>query len=228
MEILFQSSDVIAINKPAGLLVHGASYMKTQEPTVVDWIIENFPQAKTVGDDPAHRPGIVHRLDKETSGVLLITLTQEYFEYLKSLFQKHEIKKTYYAICAGIPKQKRGTIDIAIGIKSGTTKRTVFSNKMAKPAVTEYSVEKTWELNGETLSLVRITPHTGRTHQIRVHMNYIGCPVIGDELYGGKTNAKRAPRHMLHCFSMEFLHTNGGRVYIEASLPDDFKSMVRG
>ncbi len=227
MQILFQSSDVLAINKPAGLLVHSASYMKTQEPTVVAWLVENFPHVKQVGDDPMHRPGIVHRLDKETSGVLCIALTQTYFEYLKKLFQTHAIKKTYYAICAGTPKQKQGTIDIAIGIKSGTTKRTVFSNKMAKPAVTEYSVEKTWEKNGEVFSLVRITPHTGRTHQIRVHMNYIGCPVIGDELYGGKANAKRASRHMLHCFSMEFVHTDGKHIYIEAPLPGDFKLMVK-
>ncbi|MFA7202018.1 MAG: RluA family pseudouridine synthase [Candidatus Paceibacterota bacterium] len=226
MEIIFQSSDCIAINKPAGLLVHSASYMSTQEATVVEWLVEKFPHIKQVGDDPVHRPGIVHRLDKETSGVLCIALTQRYFEYLKELFQTHKVTKTYYAICAGVPKSRQGTIDIAIGIKSGTTKRTVFSNKMAKSAVTEYNVEKTWEINGEMLSLLRITPRTGRTHQIRVHMNYIGCPVIGDALYGGKTNAKRASRHMLHCFSMEFIQTDEKRVYIEAPMPDDFKALL--
>ncbi|MCL5011802.1 MAG: RluA family pseudouridine synthase [Patescibacteria group bacterium] len=226
MQILFQSSDFIAINKPAGVLVHGASYMQTTQPTVVDWVLKKFPQIQVVGDDPTHRPGVVHRLDKDTSGVLLIALTQKYFEYVKSLFQKHEIKKIYYAICAGIPKQKRGVIDIAIGIKSGTTKRTVFSNKMAKPAITEYEVEKTWTVAGETYSFIRVSPKTGRTHQIRVHLNYLGCPVIGDELYGGKRNAQRASRHMLHCFSMEFNESGGKRIYIEAPLPDDFKSML--
>ena len=200
--------------------------MKADESTVVDWARKKFPKIKTVGDDPVHRPGIVHRLDKDTSGVLLIALTQEYFDYLKGLFQKHKIKKTYYAICSGIPKQKKGIIDIAIGIKSGTTKRTVFSNKMAKPALTEYEVEKTWNAAGETYSLVRVFPKTGRTHQIRVHMNYIGCPVIGDELYGGKRNALRAPRHMLHCFCMEFADVGGKQVRVEAPLPDDFLNIL--
>lgn len=227
MQILFRSSGFVAINKPTGVLVHGAAYMKTAETTVVDWVLETFPQVNTVGDDPVHRPGIVHRLDKETSGALLIALTQEYFEYLKTLFQKHEIKKTYYAICAGAPKQRKGIIDIAIGIKSGTTKRTVFSNKMAKPAITEYEVEKTWSVAGETYSLIRVSPKTGRTHQIRVHLNYIGCPIIGDELYGGRRNAQRAPRHMLHCFSMEFVGLHGKLVHIEAPFPDDFMNMLR-
>ncbi len=226
MEIIFQSSDYIAINKPAGVLVHSAEYMKKKEPTVVEWVIKNFPRVKTVGDDPSNRPGIVHRLDKDTSGVLLIALTQEYFDYLKSLFQKHEIKKTYYAICAGEPKEKKGIIDIAIGIKSGTTKRTVFSNKMAKPAITEYEVEKVWNKNEETYSLVSVKPRTGRTHQIRVHMNYIGCPVIGDELYGGKTNAARASRQMLHCLAMEFKDMRGKEIRIEAPLPNDFRSAI--
>lgn len=226
MKILFQSPDFIAINKPAGVLVHGASHMKTDEPTVTGWILKNFPSAKVVGDDPMYRPGIVHRLDKETSGVLLITLTQTYFEYIKNLFQKHEIKKTYYAICAGVPKNKKGIIDIAIGIKSGTTKRTVFSGKMAKPAITEYEVEKEWGEGGERRCLMRVMPHTGRTHQIRVHLNYIGCPVIGDELYGGTKNKKRAPRHMLHCFSMEFYDMNKKPLHITAPLPDDFETCI--
>ena len=228
MRILFQSQDFIAINKPAGVLVHSAEYMKKDGSTVVDWLIQRFPKIKKAGDDPAHRPGIVHRLDKDTSGVLLIARTQTYFEYLKSLFQKHEIKKNYYAICFGEPKQKKGTIDIAIGIKPGTTKRTVFSNKMAKPAITDYEVEKTWKVDDDTYSLVKIMPRTGRTHQIRVHMNYIGCPVIGDGLYGGKKNATRAPRQMLHCFSMEFKDAKGKRIKIEAPLPADFKLAMRG
>lgn len=226
MQILFQSSDYIAINKPAGIVVHGAAHMQSHESTVVDWLIERFPQAKQVGDDPQYRPGIVHRLDRDTSGVLLIALTQEYFEYFKSLFQKHEIKKTYYAICAGEPKEEKGVIDIAIGIKSGTTKRTVFSNKMAKPAITEYNVEKTWEKEGHKYSLIKVFPRTGRTHQIRVHMHYIGCPIIGDALYGGKTNARRAPRQMLHCFALEFLDTQKNKVVIQAELPQDFQSMI--
>ncbi len=93
MEILFQSSDYIAINKSAGVLVHETSHMKTQGNTVVAWLVQKFPHVKTVGDDPTYRPGIVHRLDKDTSGVLLIARTQKYFQYLKSLFQTTKSKK---------------------------------------------------------------------------------------------------------------------------------------
>lgn len=209
------------------MLVHFGPHMKeTGGPAVTQWLSKAFPQTAIVGDDPSYRPGIVHRLDRETSGVLLIALKQPYFLYLKSLFQTHAITKTYYALVAGKPVYKKGIIDRPIGIKSGTTKRTIHSTKMAKEAITEYECENTFTKDGFEYSLIRVVPKTGRTHQIRVHLASLGCPVLGDKLYGGRSNASRASRHMLHCFSMEFDVKKGEKIKIEAPFPDDFKTFL--
>lgn len=225
-EIIYSDQSLAVINKPARLLVHSSSYQKTKEPTLVDWLLGKFPKIKKVGDETEYRPGIVHRLDKETSGIMLVPLTQENFSYLKKLFQEKKVKKTYLAIVRGWFKEPKGIIEKSIGIKSGTTKRTVYSSKMAKEAITEYELVKNFENNGEKLALVKIFPQTGRTHQIRVHMAYIGHPVIGDVLYGGKTNAKLAPRQMLHCLSLEFSKESGQKVRYEAEPPEDFKKIA--
>lgn len=235
-KVIFEDKNFLAIDKPAGLLVHGTASFKGQmagsERTLVDWLLEKYPEIKDVGDDPKVRPGIVHRLDRETSGVMLVARNQGYFEYLKSLFQKHEIQKTYLALVYGKPKEARGTIDKPLSLKSGTTKRTVHSGKMTKNAVTEYKVLKI----GEGSSLLEVYPRTGRTHQIRVHLASIGCPVVGDALYGktrtakhkvqrGRNNPQSAisvkPRLMLHALALEFAAAEGKRIRIEAQQPPD-------
>ena len=251
--IIYEDKNFLAINKPAGLLVHKvikseakskrlekksrASGSYAEEPTLVDWILSRYLEIKNVGDDPVLRPGIVHRLDKETSGVMLIPKNQEYFEYLKSLFKTHAIKKTYLAIVSGIPKESRGIIDAPIGIKNGTLKRSVRSQRMAKEAVTEYKVLKTMQMPaaGGTIvsfSLLEVSPKTGRTHQIRVHLASIGHPVVGDLLYGPKKQPEwarppklsdgkfgRTSRLMLHAQSLEFIPRPGDSIKIEAESP---------
>ncbi len=161
-QIIYENKDFLAVNKPAGLIVHGVrigyrpspignregdgrcpipdARLAMPEFTLVDWLLLRYPEIATVGDEPTLRPGIVHRLDKDTSGVMLVARNQKTFEYLKSLFQKHEIKKTYLAVVLGELKQKEGTIDAPIGILTGSTKRSVHSKKMMKEAVTEYKV----------------------------------------------------------------------------------------
>jgi 23S rRNA pseudouridine1911/1915/1917 synthase len=224
-EVIYENENFLAVNKPAGLLVHAAvrrhgnKETKMDEPTLVGWLLKKYPQVKNVGDDPALRPGIVHRLDKDTSGVMLVAKTQAYFEYLKSLFQKHEVQKTYYAVVYGVPKNKTGTIDAPIGIKNGTLKRSVRSKKMVKEAVTEYKVLKTW---GADASLLEVHPLTGRTHQIRVHLASIGHPIVGDKLYAGKRLAF-ASRLMLHAAEVEFAPRPGTHLRIEAALPRAFR-----
>ncbi len=222
IEILYEDHNVIAINKPAGLLVHGHS--KTEEETVVTWIKNHYPSVQTVGDDPENRPGIVHRLDKETSGVLLIAKTQEYFLYLKSLFQNHEIKKTYQAFAWGAFQKREGMIDQPIGIVSGSIRRSVRSQKMAKSAVTEYHVKKEFNVTDKVvISSLEVMPKTGRTHQIRVHLSSIGHPIVGDTLYRGVRKEMPKTRLMLHAFSLEFALTPGHRMRIEAPPPPDFQ-----
>lgn len=238
IKILFNKEGVIAIHKPAGILVHVFAHQKNEKGlTVVQWALKKFPEIKKVGDDTQFRPGIVHRLDRETSGVLLLARTQKAFAYLKSLFQKQEIQKTYYAIVQGVPKEKKGVIVYPIGIKRGTTKRTIHPQatgsgngekilKGQKEAITEYEIVKTFEKNREKFSLVKIRPKTGRTHQIRIHMNAIHTPVVGDKLYGGKNNSLLAQRHMLHCASLEFKLPSGTKVLMEDPLPVEFENFL--
>jgi 23S rRNA pseudouridine1911/1915/1917 synthase len=228
IDVIYKDADFVAVNKPAGLLMHKTPQQKSDLPdeTLAAWLVKHYPAVKSVGDDPAWRPGIVHRLDKETSGVVVVPLTQAYFSYMKGLFQDHGVHKTYYAIVAGTPKNASGTIDKPIGIKAGTTKRSVHGTKMVKEAVTEYRTLASFEKEGEQYSLLEVRPLTGRTHQIRVHCAFLGHPVVGDKLYGGKRNAHKAPRHMLHCFSMEFAARPGERVALEAPLPEDFLAFM--
>ncbi len=225
-EIIFENEEFLVVNKPAGLMVHGVRVSakrriderKTAEPTLVDWLVANRPEVRTVGDDPALRPGIVHRLDKATSGVMVVAKTQAAFEYLKRSFQEHRMKKTYFALVVGTPERPRGTIDAPIGMKNGSLKRSIHSSKMAKSAITEYAVVKK---EGQ-FSLLEIHPRTGRTHQIRVHLASIGHPIVGDVLYGKKAQPAFARRLMLHAASLEFSNNAGAHFVFEAPLPPDF------
>ncbi len=200
---------------------------------MVDWLLRYYPAVRKVGDDPS-RPGIVHRLDRETSGVLVAAKTQAFFEYLKRLFQAHSVEKTYLALAYGEVK-KSGVVDRPIGLRAGTVKRSVSARrmKMVKEAVTEYQPLKVFLGKGndgkpEIFTFVRLTPRTGRTHQLRVHMASIGHPVAGDALYGRKGNPLGLPRHFLHAESISFSLPGGRRVRFDAELPDDLKHVIDG
>ena len=267
-KVIYEDENFTVINKPAGLLVHRVKNKELRiknnesrkpdrshnsqfiihnsaEKTLVDWLIKKFPQIKNVGDDPETRPGIVHRLDRDTSGIMLIPKNQQYFEYLKSLFQAHDIKKTYLALVFGKLKTKEGVIDSPIGIKNGTTKRSVRSQKMAKSAITRYRVEKEFtDASQEHFSLLEVMPETGRTHQIRVHLASIGHPIVGDPLYGKKVSRQDSllrqgsggqagvmshepPRLMLHALSLEFSPAPGKHLQLEADPPPEFENIIR-
>lgn len=231
ISIIYEDKNFIAVNKPAGLLVHPLKAKSSKlkaEFTLVDWLLKNYPEVKGVGDDPENRPGIVHRLDKETSGVILVARNQKFFEYLKNLFQTHQIKKTYLALVYGRMESKAGIIEKPIGLKSGTTKRTVHLRKakMIKEAVTEYRVKKILKLKDRDFTLVELIPRTGRTHQLRIHLASIGHPVVGDSLYGPKTNPLGLTRQFLHAESVEFSLPNGSRIKIEADLPEELQNVI--
>ena len=229
IDVVYENDDFAAINKPAGMLVHrperGPKSLQ-EEGVLTDWVKEHYPEAKEVGDVPALRPGIVHRLDEDTSGLLLIAKNQRFFEYMKGLFQKHEVQKTYIALVHG-RMVGSGKIDKPIGLLSGSTKRSVNGKnlKMVKEAVTEYRVLKV--LKGK-YSLLRIFPHTGRTHQIRVHLASIGHPIVGDGLYGKKKEDKELglSRQFLHAESLEFNLEDGSRLKMEAELPSDLTEFL--
>lgn len=208
------------VNKPAGILVHEAGVAKTE--TLVDWLIKIYPEIKKIGDVPEIRPGIVHRLDKDTSGVLIVARTQKFFDFLKNLFQKREVKKTYLALVHGELKPSRGTIEKSVSLKPGTIRRTVYKGKLSKEAVTDYKVVKFFK----NFTLVELIPKTGRTHQLRVHLASIGHPIVGDQLYGKKENLWLLKRQFLHASSIEFSMPDGSRIKIEADLPDDLQEMI--
>ncbi|MBI3046327.1 MAG: RluA family pseudouridine synthase [Candidatus Harrisonbacteria bacterium] len=230
-KVIYQDKNLLVLNKPAGLLTHGTKE-KREEASLADWLLNNYPEVRTVGDDPVSRPGIVHRLDKDTSGVLIAARNQETFDYLKALFQKHLVQKTYLALVYGKIKEKSGIIDKPIGIKSGSTKRSTHSEKMKKAAITEYKVIKYVTLRqaqGKSVetTLLEVTPKTGRTHQIRVHLAAIGYPVVGDKLYGGKRPPAGLTRQFLHAQSLEFTLPTGERMKFEADLPEELKLLLK-
>lgn len=230
-KIIHKNKDYIVINKPAGLLVHKSVLnredLNKDEDTLVAWLLKNYPEIKNVGEDTVNRPGIVHRLDRETSGVMIIPLNQKTFDYFKDLFQGHKIKKTYLVLVYGTVKSDRVLIDKPIGIKSGTTRRSVHSSRMAKSATTEFEVVKRFRYKNQDLTLLKAYPKTGRTHQIRVHLAYIHCPVVGDKLYGRKNDLFPEIGHQfLHAESIEFKDAKGKILKFKAGLPKELKTFI--
>lgn len=233
IEILYEDADIVAVNKPAGLMVHSDG--RAKGPFLTDWIVEHFPQALNVGEparaqngETLNRSGIVHRLDMETSGVLLVAKTARGFECLKKQFQNRSIKKKYLAFVWGEMKEEFGTINRPIG-RSSSDFRKKSAQRGARgelrAAETYWTlVKKTATNASDKFSFVEAEPKTGRTHQIRVHFAAMQHPVVGDKLYA----PKRPPalgfnRAALHSRSIEFDNYEGKRIKIEAPLPEDFK-----
>lgn len=237
-KIIFTHKDFIVVEKPAGLLVHAVRVgvrlrsrrvdeARRREPTLAEWVVARYPEVAHVGDDPEYRPGIVHRLDKETSGVMVVARTAEGFAWLKDAFQSRAMKKAYAAFVYGVPDPPKGVIDRPIGIRNGTLKRSVHAATMAKEAVTEYEVEKAY--GAGAYSLLEVRPRTGRTHQIRVHLASIGNPIVGDALYAPKSVKKgvsETTRLMLHAHRLEFTGPAGERFVFEAPLPEGFREVI--
>ena len=231
VSIIYEDKDFLALNKPAGLLVHPSTHSTISksgfhESALTEWLISRYPEIKNVGDDPKLRPGIVHRLDKETSGILLVAKTQECFDYLKSLFKNQEIKKTYLALVFDRVTHKTGVVSKPIGLKNGTVKRTVHSKKLLKEATTAYRVLEYFKNKDNEFSFLELRPQTGRTHQLRVHLASINHPIVGDRLYGPKTQPSWVSRMMLHAYALEFTPLQGGRLKLEAEPPSNFQDVL--
>jgi len=231
VQIIYEDENVLAVNKPAGLVVHSDG--KTEEPTLVDWILKNYPEIKGIGESmelsdgtDIERPGIVHRLDRDTSGVMLIAKNQETFLFLKRQFQEREIKKVYRAIVYGAFKESRGTIDKPIGKSKKDFRRWSTGRDLRgtiRDAVTEYRVL----CGAEEFSHIEVYPKTGRTHQIRVHMKAIQRPIVCDRLYSPKKECVLGLNRMaLHALSIKFSLRGGMSIKIEAPLPSDFSNAL--
>jgi 23S rRNA pseudouridine1911/1915/1917 synthase len=202
---------------------------KTKEENLADWVLENYPETENVGEPLGEikRPGIVHRLDRETSGVIIITRTQEAYDVLKKQFQNREVKKTYKAFVYGKVKNDSGIIDRPIARSASDFRKwSAQRGKKGKEreAITEYSVIE----RGEEYSFLELSPKTGRTHQIRVHLKAINYPVICDKLYAPNREwALGFNRLALHSESIEFSGLEGEKIKVEAPLPEDFQKALK-
>jgi len=225
--VLYEDNDILAVNKPAGIIVHSDG--RTKEKTVVDWVIAHYPEIKGVGehsleteDAPIDRSGIVHRIDRETSGVLLIAKNNEAYEFLKDKFKNREISKVYRAFVVGVPRDPRGIIDREIKrSKTDFRKWTSFKGRgVSREATTQYRVIG----SGNGIGYLELRPKTGRTHQIRVHLSSIGHPILCDTLYGARgVHNMGFDRVALHAYSVSFVGVDGKEIEVIAPFPDDFK-----
>lgn len=225
LTILYEDADVLVVNKPAGLIVHADG--RTNEPTLVDWLLEKYPNIKGVGEhDEVERSGIVHRLDRETSGAMVVAKTQKAYDFLKKQFQSRNVEKIYNAFVYGRVKNDEGVIDrpIARSKRGGATWSATRGKKgKEREAVTEYKVLKRWD----SYSFVELRPLTGRTHQLRVHLKAINYPVVCDKLYApNRSCALGFNRLALHARSLTLALPSGEEIKIEAPYPKDFEKAL--
>lgn len=268
--IIFENNSVLAINKPAGLVVHpakaplasgarpahqndvlrdGKTEAKTseagspdvssseetfREETLCDWLTSYIPEIAGVGEPltlpngvTIDRPGIVHRLDRETSGVMIIAKTQEAFMHVKAQFQDRKTEKAYRAIACGVFKEKEGRIDEPIG-KSKRDPRKWLAGEHARGTLREAQTDYKVLAEAKPYSYLELTPKTGRTHQIRVHLKAVGHPVVCDPLYGTDKGecSLGISRLALHAHALTLTLPTGEYATFEAPLPDDFKSAL--
>lgn len=236
MEIIYQDKDVIAINKPAGMSMHPDRFHAGD--TLADFLVENYPEVKHVGDisalpDQGYRAGIVHRLDKDTSGIMIVARTQEAFDFFKKQFQERLVKKEYSALVVGRVKNKTGVISLSIGrSKNDPTKRIAKGSMRGKirEAVTEYKVQEYFFSDGKEYTLLVVFPKTGRTHQVRTHFKAIEYPVVCDKLYAGKRFICPfgLSRQFLHANAIELTLPSGSRIRLEAELAEDLNIVLKG
>ncbi|ADR18224.1 RluA family pseudouridine synthase [Calditerrivibrio nitroreducens] len=218
-EVIYDSKWYAVINKPAGLVVHPAPGNTTD--TLVNGLLAKF---KNIDDNDNVRPGIIHRLDKDTSGLLIIAKNRDVRQQMSELFQKREVKKVYLAVCMGEPKNDYYMIDNFIGRSLTDRKKMAVLQNGGKRAVSEVKILK----RSSGIFLASVAIHTGRTHQIRVHMSYLNYPILGDFLYGGAKVMKYGiNRQALHAYKISFFDFYLGReVSYIAEIPEDIKYLI--
>lgn len=227
--VLYEDKECLVINKPAGISVYPINEADKSK-TIIDYSLQNF---KVKFKDP-ERPGIVHRLDKETSGVLILAKNQEALDYLMAQFKQRQVKKVYWALVYGIMQHPEGIIDSPIQRSHKHRKKmSLAAEGTGREAISQYKVLKEYRLDPKHLvSLVEVRIHTGRTHQIRVHMSSIGHPVIGDVTYGNSSMNRKfikkygLRRQFLHARLVEFkTPVKDKQVSVEAELPDELNNL---
>ena len=219
LEILYEDNDIIVVNKPKGMVVHPAN--GNPDGTLVNAIMSICKESLS-GIGGEIRPGIVHRLDKNTSGAIIIAKNDKAHIALSDELKNHEIKKTYIALARGIVKENNATINMPIA-RSKKNRKKMDVDKNGKEAITHFKVIKRYQ----DFTLLEINIETGRTHQIRVHLSHIGYPIIGDDVYSNGKNKWNIEGQCLHAKCLDFKHPiTGKELHIEAPIPEYFEKIL--
>ena len=219
LEIIYEDKDIIVINKPKGMVVHPAN--GNPDGTLVNAVMAICKDSLS-GIGGEIRPGIVHRLDKDTSGIIILAKNDKAHITLSEQIKNHEIKKTYIALVHGVIKENNATIDMPIA-RSKKDRKKMAVDRDGKNAITHFKVLK----RTEKYTLLEVQIETGRTHQIRVHLSYIGHSLVGDEVYSNGKNEWNVKGQCLHAKSLEFTHPiTGKKMYLEAELPKYLKNII--
>ena len=220
IEVIYEDSDIVVVNKPKGMVVHPGN--GNLDGTLVNAIMAKCGDSLS-GIGGEIRPGIVHRIDKDTSGLLIVAKNDKAHVNLSEQIKAHKVKKTYIALVRGVVRENEATIDMPIG-RSKTDRKKMAVCKDGKNAITHIKVLKRWE----HYTLLQVNIETGRTHQIRVHLSYIGYPIIGDYTYSNGKNEFGVVGQCLHAQKLEFKHPTTNKIMeLEAPLPEYFQEIIQ-
>lgn len=219
LDVIYEDDDLLVVNKPAGMVIH-PSYGH-QSGTLVNAVLAHCPQNLDIGG--ADRAGVVHRLDKDTSGLIIVAKSEAAHSALQRQFKRRQVKKTYLALVEGHPEPRYGLIDAPIGRDKRQRKRMAIV-RSGREARTTYRVTELFDNH----SLVELQPETGRTHQLRVHLAWLGYPIVGDRVYGYRKQLLLKQRQFLHAHKLEFTHPSTGvPLSLTAPLPDKLAQLLR-
>ena len=219
LEVIYEDNDIIVVNKPKGMVVHPAN--GNPDGTLVNAVMA-ICKGSLSGIGGEIRPGIVHRLDKDTSGIIIIAKNDKAHIKLSEQIKNHEVEKTYIALVRGVVKENTATINMPIGRSTKDRKKMAVSEK-GKNAITHFKVIKRYK----NYTLLEVKIETGRTHQIRVHLSQIGYPIVGDAVYSNGKNEWNIKGQCLHAKSLKFKHpTTEKEMYLEAEIPKYFKDII--
>ena len=220
LDILFENDDMLVVNKEAGMVVHPA--VGHADGTLVNAVLGYDPEIEGIGGE--ERPGVVHRLDKETSGLILLAKNERAHRWLQDQFRLRRVEKTYLALVDGRPPTPSGRVEAYIGRDPSHRKRmAIVSESRGREAISEYKTLESFKSH----TLLEFHPLTGRTHQIRLHCEFLGCPIVGDKVYGRKKTSVDIARHFLHAYRLKILLPDETEPRIfGAPLPDELENVL--